>query len=156
MRWLDGSTRWTWVWVNSGNLWWTGRPGVLRLMGLQRFGHDWAAELNWTEVILIQVVWDFTGIKIAQNPKRRKAVPGFTRLPSYSGVRPWHYCAKQCYCLSYKGLPAIRKEDPFLSHISCNLCSLSYTKTSQSFEKVASEPDWILPQTSTLPLWAGK
>ena len=20
-------TQWTWVWVNSGNLWWTGRPG---------------------------------------------------------------------------------------------------------------------------------
>ena len=30
MRWLDGSpTRWTWVWVNSGSWWWTGRPGVL-------------------------------------------------------------------------------------------------------------------------------
>jgi len=28
--------------------WWTGRPGVLRFMGLQRVGHDWATELNWT------------------------------------------------------------------------------------------------------------
>ena len=44
-------TRWTWVWVNSGSWWWTGRPGVLQLMGLQRFGHDWATELNWTETI---------------------------------------------------------------------------------------------------------
>ena len=26
-----------------------GRPGVLRFMGLQRVGHDWATELNWTE-----------------------------------------------------------------------------------------------------------
>ena len=26
-------TRWTWVWVNSGSWWWTGRPGVLRFMG---------------------------------------------------------------------------------------------------------------------------
>ena len=26
-----------------------GRPGVLRLMGSQRVGHDWATELNWTE-----------------------------------------------------------------------------------------------------------
>ena len=41
-------TRWTWVWVNSGSWWWTGRPGVLRFMGLQRVGHDWATELNWT------------------------------------------------------------------------------------------------------------
>ena len=49
MRWLDGiTTGWTWVWVNSGSWWWTGRPGVLRFMGSQRVGHDWATELNWT------------------------------------------------------------------------------------------------------------
>ena len=46
----DGSmaslTRWTWVWVNSGSWWWTGRPGVLRFMGSQRVRHDWATELN--------------------------------------------------------------------------------------------------------------
>ena len=42
-------TRWTWVWVNSGSWWWTGRPGVLRFMGPQIIGHDWATELNWTE-----------------------------------------------------------------------------------------------------------
>ena len=29
--------------------WWTGRPGMLRFMGSQRVGHDWATELNWTE-----------------------------------------------------------------------------------------------------------
>ena len=28
--------------------WWTGRPGVLWFMGLQRVRHDWATELNWT------------------------------------------------------------------------------------------------------------
>ena len=50
MRWLEASpTRWTRVWVNSGNWWWTGRPGVLQFMGLQRVGHDWMTELNWTE-----------------------------------------------------------------------------------------------------------
>ena len=26
------------------------RPGVLRFMGSQRFGHDWGTELNWTEL----------------------------------------------------------------------------------------------------------
>ena len=45
--WMASLTRWTWVWVNSGSWWWTGRPGVLRFMGLQRVGHDWANELNW-------------------------------------------------------------------------------------------------------------
>ena len=41
-------TQWTWVWVNSENWWWTRRPGMLWFMRLQRFGHDWATELNWT------------------------------------------------------------------------------------------------------------
>ena len=41
-------TWWTCVWVSSGSWWWTGRPGVLQSMGLQRVGHDWATELNWT------------------------------------------------------------------------------------------------------------
>ena len=45
--WIASPTRWTWVWVNSRRWWWTGRPGVLRFMGLQRVGHDWATELNW-------------------------------------------------------------------------------------------------------------
>ena len=47
--WMASPTRWTWVWVNSGRWWWTGGPGVLRFMGSQRVGHDWATELNWTE-----------------------------------------------------------------------------------------------------------
>ena len=46
--WMASRTQWTWVWVNSGRWWWIGRPGVLRFMGLQRVGHDWATELNWT------------------------------------------------------------------------------------------------------------
>ena len=48
--WMASLTRWTWVWVNSGSWWWTGRPGVLRFMGLQRIGHNWVTELNWTDV----------------------------------------------------------------------------------------------------------
>ena len=27
--WMASPTQWTWVWVNSRNWWWTGRPGVL-------------------------------------------------------------------------------------------------------------------------------
>ena len=47
--WMASLTQWTWIWVNSGSWRWTGRPGVLRFMGLQRVGHDWVTELNWTE-----------------------------------------------------------------------------------------------------------
>ena len=44
--WMASRTRWTWVWVNSGRWWCTGRPGVLQFLGLQRVGQDWATELN--------------------------------------------------------------------------------------------------------------
>ena len=45
--WIASLTWWTWVWVRSRSWWWTGKPGVLQSMGLQRVGHDWATELNW-------------------------------------------------------------------------------------------------------------
>ena len=46
-------TQWTWVWVDSGNWWWTGRPSMLQFMGLQRVGHGWATELNRTDKTII-------------------------------------------------------------------------------------------------------
>ena len=49
--WMASLTRWTWVWVNSGSWWWTGRPGVLRFMGSQRVRHDWATDLIWSDLI---------------------------------------------------------------------------------------------------------
>jgi len=47
--WMASWTWWTWVWMNSRSWWWTGRPGVLRFMGSQWVGHDWATELSWTD-----------------------------------------------------------------------------------------------------------
>ena len=46
--WMASATQWTWVWVDSGSWWWTGRPGVLWFMGLQKFGYVWVTELNLT------------------------------------------------------------------------------------------------------------
>ena len=57
-------TQWTWVWVDSGSWWWTGRPGLLQSTGSQRVGHDWVAEPNWTDLLVGSSVravnWYFT------------------------------------------------------------------------------------------------
>ena len=50
--WMVSLTRWTWVWASSRRWWWTGKPGVLQSMVLQRVGQDWATEMNWTELEL--------------------------------------------------------------------------------------------------------
>ena len=44
--WIASPTQWTWVWVNSGSWWWTGRPGVS--MWLQ----SWTQLSNWTELLI--------------------------------------------------------------------------------------------------------
>ena len=48
--WMASLTQWTRVWVGSGSWWWTGRPGMLQSVESQRVRHDWATELNWTEL----------------------------------------------------------------------------------------------------------
>ena len=63
IRWLDGwmasRTQWTLVWVNSRSWWWTGRPGMLQFMGLQRVGHDWVLNwlTDWIEIIITFPLW---------------------------------------------------------------------------------------------------
>ena len=60
--WMASPTQWTWVWVNSGSWWWTGRPGVLQPMGSQRAGHDWATALNWTVLLFIYLLVAVLGL----------------------------------------------------------------------------------------------
>ena len=45
--WMASPTQWTWVWVNYGSWWWTGRPGVLSLWGCRE--SDTTEQLNWTQ-----------------------------------------------------------------------------------------------------------
>ena len=72
--WMASPTRWTWVWVNSGSWWWTGRPGVLRFMGSTRSRTRLS---DWTELSLVtkqqqfqhsqgHLCIDFTTINSAQ------------------------------------------------------------------------------------------
>ena len=48
-HWMASPTQWTWVWVDSGSWWWTGRPGMLQFMGQKE--SDTTEQLNWTELI---------------------------------------------------------------------------------------------------------
>ena len=74
--WMASLSQWTWVWVNSGSWWWTGRPGMLQSMGSQRVGHDWLTKLNWTDWGFVEWrvngfmsfvrYWPLTGISFLQ------------------------------------------------------------------------------------------
>ena len=68
--WMAPATQWTWVWVDSGSWWWTGKPNVLQSMRSQRIGHDWVTELNWTELWV-----DISFHAIARFPTERPAPP---------------------------------------------------------------------------------
>ena len=59
-------TRWTWVWASSGSWWWTGKPGVLQSMGLQRVGYDWVTGLNYSPGIHSK---PSSKLQIVLNPK---------------------------------------------------------------------------------------
>ena len=80
--WMASPTRRTWVWVNSGSWWWTGRPGMLRFMGSQTVGHDWGTELNWKlerssmyrSVKLILIFWfSWIDLKFQCNPNQNSS-----------------------------------------------------------------------------------
>ena len=45
--WMASPTQCTWVWVNLGSWWWTGRPGVLQSMGVAKSP---TLLSNWTEL----------------------------------------------------------------------------------------------------------
>ena len=78
MRWLDGITDSMDVGLSElRSWWWTGRPGVLQFMGLQRVGHNWVTELNWRKIWLSYglfhwlIVWINPENTINQNYPRK-------------------------------------------------------------------------------------
>ena len=76
--------QWAWVWVNSRSWWWTGRPGMLQSMGLQRVRHDWATELSWTVLLLM---W-------FQKSLFREVWCSFFFPPHWWSSYPWFYMGK--------------------------------------------------------------
>ena len=62
--WMASPTQWTWVWVDSGSWWWTGRPGVLPFMGSQ----SWTRLSDWTELIPWSVCYTMLCISFPRKP----------------------------------------------------------------------------------------
>ena len=71
--WMASSTQWTWVWVNSGSWWWTGRPAVLWFMGSQRVGHD-SEQLNWNDIYISPPSWTFPTFSHVPHPGYHRAL----------------------------------------------------------------------------------
>ena len=84
--WMATPTWWTWVWVSSGSWWWTGKCGVLQSMGSQRFGHDWATELN-REIPVISILLFFKVVFESENKCRSVISDSFWPHGLYS---PWN------------------------------------------------------------------
>ena len=107
--WMTSPTRWTWVWVSSGSWWWTGKPGMLQSMGLQRIGHDWVTEPNWTELQSTRLLcpWKFPG---------KHAIVGFQFFIQgiflTQGLNPGLlHCRQILYFLSHQGSPSVKGRD---------------------------------------------
>ena len=98
-------TRWTWVWINSGSWRWTGRPGMLQTMGLQRVEYDWVTELNWigwrmfthcSETLSETFVYLFQFWNICFSSKWSLEVRMVRRMPSTR-----YALARQCWIWNY-------------------------------------------------------
>ena len=85
--WMASPTQWTWVWVNSGSWWWTGRPGVLHSMGSKRVRHDWVSELNWTDKHFTRFLYSRVkqGVFVFK-PQLTEQRPVFPSSPSLKAV----------------------------------------------------------------------
>ena len=98
--WMASPTRWTWVWANSRSWWWTGRPGVLQFMGLQRVRHDWATELNRTSwggnILFTKRLRNLPSMLLPPEFKFRHASVSVCRSQGEKTIQEKHFLARWC------------------------------------------------------------
>ena len=97
---MASPTQWTWVWVDSGSWWWTGRPGVLGFTGLKRVGHNWVTELTeprWVQrhiflstsslnLPLFDLITSFLEIYFQERQRKSKCFIFFGTLSPDAGI----------------------------------------------------------------------
>ena len=104
-------TQWTWAWVGSRSWWWTGKPGLQQAMGSQGVRHDWATELNWTELrIQLNLPWSYNSSGVfwfvsSRLPKKQESYLLCWARVRRNGHGLWSqaklnlYCSSSTHCL---------------------------------------------------------
>ena len=78
--WMASATQWTWVWVNSGSWFWTGKPSVLQSIGVTKSwtGKKSRAPENWC-------FWTVVLEKTLESPLDNKEI----KSVNPKGNQPW-------------------------------------------------------------------
>ena len=95
--WMASSTQWTWVWVNSRSWWWTGKPGVLQSMGLQRVGHDWVIDLKQKTSHSMPRLPTCRNNDVIYNIDELINISCISAVPNCFGIRD-QFCGRQFFC----------------------------------------------------------
>ena len=119
---MASPTWWIWVWASSRSWWWTGKPGVLQSLGLQRVRQDWATKLSgrhslikvlqgwkWSESVSHSVVSNSLLYSPWNSPGQNTAVRSHSLLQGIfptQGLNPGlPHCRWILYQLGHKGCP---------------------------------------------------
>ena len=101
-------TQRTWVLVNSGRWWGTGKPDVVQPMGSQQVGHDSAEQLNNNKIHIHLIIFRCSVVSNYSPPK--SSVPGISQARikgwvtiSYSSKSTWPRDQTHVSCVSCIG-----------------------------------------------------
>ena len=157
--WMASPTQWTWVWVNSGSWWWTGKPDVLQSTGLQSWTRlsDWTtATLQWFTLHNWGDHWvcllGQASPGLPQHHLNIESLPTGTG-PHHSGLGRMSYSAVEAdaphkdgrlvpsswtFCWAGKALNCLQ----LLSTCPCSLRHLGFP--AGQMERLVCPPDWLI------------
>ena len=131
MRWLDGITSS----ISSWSWWWTGKPGVLQSMRLQRVRHKWATELNEAHhmpntYILWNMYWKKLSLRMLLLVIKWKSFPHcqnenicFLSFFKLFRFLPLNSVDLMSYCPNILLLPFLRRESVLCWLLPVSMCS---------------------------------
>ena len=100
--WMASPTQWTWVSINSGSWWHTGRPDMLQSMGSQGVGHDWGTELKQKKNFFFPP--QFRGKRMSGKTKviTSRTGPTLRTCSHFTQLLPWRNSCQIQTCQSFK------------------------------------------------------